>query len=304
MSAPEVIAFDAADGLLDWATITSAIEAGHILPQAKIGDTLLRRDGDTLLSRAAFIDGLGALVKSATVFPGNTDLPSVNGAACLFSDRDGQLEALIDFHLLTKWKTAGDSLLAAMRLAPPRVARILIVGAGTVAETLVSAYRSVWPGAEIAVWNRTPARAERLAARCAISVARDLEAAVGAADLIGCATMSASPVIAGAWLRPGQHLDLIGAYRPDMREADDTCLRRGRLFVDSRATTMADIGELAIPLREGVIAGEDVLADFYEPARFRRGADDITVFKNGGGAHLDLMVARAILERWRAARSV
>ncbi len=110
--------------------------------------------------------------------------------------------------------------------------------------------------------------------------------------------MSATPVIRGDWLRPGQHLDLIGAYRPDMREADDAALARGRLFVDCRDSA-GTIGEVADPLARGVIGAEAVLGDFYELDAFARAPGDITVFKNGGGAHLDLMTARYMLGVWR-----
>ena len=111
--------------------------------------------------------------------------------------------------------------------------------------------------------------------------------------------MSPDPVLRGAWLRPGQHVDLIGAYRPDLREADDEALKRARIFVDSRETTLDHIGELKIPLEAGTISREDVVADYYELDAFARRPDDITLFKNGGGAHLDLMTARHILDRWR-----
>jgi ornithine cyclodeaminase len=113
--------------------------------------------------------------------------------------------------------------------------------------------------------------------------------------------MSADPVLRGAWLRAGQHVDLIGAFRADMREADDETLARARIFVDSRDTTLDHIGELKDPLERGVITRDDVVADFYELDRFTRDRDDITVFKNGGGAHLDLMTARHILDLWQQA---
>ena len=120
------------------------------------------------------------------------------------------------------------------------------------------------------------------------------------ADVVACATMSAEPVIRGEWLGSGTHLDLIGAYRPDMREADDAAITAGRLFLDSRETVLSHIGELMDPIERGVLSKADVVADLYEPERFERRSDDeITVFKNGGGAHLDLMTARHVLERWR-----
>ncbi len=294
-----------AESRLDWLALTDALEAGHRLPRAEIGDTFLYRGGDTLLSRAAWIDGLGMLVKTATIFPGNAELaaPTINGGVSLYADADGTLEAILDFHLVTKWKTAGDSLLAARKLARRDARTILIVGAGAVARSLREAYGALFPEARFLVWNRTPAAAERLAGRFPDTAATgDLPGAVAGADIVACATMSTEPVLRGEWLRPGTHVDLIGAYRPDMREADDEVLRRGRLFVDARHTTIGHIGEVQIPLSEGTITEADVLGDFYDIAGggFARGsADEITVFKNGGGAHLDLMCARYILDAVR-----
>jgi ornithine cyclodeaminase len=133
-----------------------------------------------------------------------------------------------------------------------------------------------------------------------MTVADDLESAVGEADVICCATMSPEPVVKGAWLRPGQHLDLIGAYRPDMREVDDAAMARARVFVDSYETTLEHIGELIEPLKSGALSREDVLADFYHPEAFcRESEEEITIAKNGGGAHLDLMCARYVLAAWR-----
>ena len=292
-----------AEARLDWLGLCDALEAGHTRPRAEIADSFLYRGADTLLSRAAWIDGLGQLVKTATIFPGNAahGKPAVNGSAALYSDSDGTLSAIVDFHLLTKWKTAGDSLCAARMLARKNSETILIVGAGTVAASLRQAYGALFPAARFVVWNRSREGAERLAARFpGMDVADDLEVAVRGADIITCATMATDPVIKGAWLRPGQHLDLIGAYRPDMREADDTALTRARIFVDSRATTIGHIGELKIPLASGVIAEGDVLADYYDLASCtfaRRSEEEITLFKNGGGAHLDLMTARYVLDR-------
>jgi len=289
---------------LNWIALTEALVDGHRAPKAEIGDTFLYRGNDTLLSRAAWIDGMGIAVKSATIFPGNMAVqkPVVGGGVNLYSDTDGALEAIVDFHLVTKWKTAGDSLLGARLLARPDSRNILIIGAGTVAASLVGAYGALFPDASFTVWNRTPARAKELADAVGATHTQDLEQAVRAADIVACATMSTEPVLLGDWLQPGQHVDLIGAYRPDMREVDDTALTRARIFVDSRDTTLGHIGELKIPLADGVIAPSDILADFYDIAAgsFTRQSDDeITLFKNGGGAHLDLMTSRYILEAWR-----
>nr|WP_232843754.1 ornithine cyclodeaminase [Rhodobacter amnigenus] len=278
----------------------AALEAGHRLPQPDIKDLFCYRGSDTILDRATWIDGLGALVKVATVVPGNVarGLPTIHGSVTLYDDVTGELSGLVDFHLVTKWKTAGDSLFAASRLARRDARRFLLVGAGKVAQSMVDAYRSVWPEAEFTVWSRSRASAEAMG----LPVAEDLEAAVRAADVICTATMATEPLIRGDWLQPGQHLDLIGAYKPGMREVDDSAMRRARVFVDARATTLHHIGELIEPLKSGAITEADIVADYWDdPARFvRRSAEEITIAKNGGGAHLDLMTAMYIQKEWRA----
>ena len=289
-----------AEAYLSWRGLIAAIDAGHNRPQAAINDLILRRSADTLLDRAAWIDGLGSLVKVATVVPGNAarGLPTVNGAVAIFDDQTGILNAMVDFHLVTKWKTAGDSLLSASRLARKDSRNILLVGAGTVARSMVDAYSAVFVDANFTVWSRST----RTAAAMGLPVANDLETAVRAADIICAATMATEPLIKGAWLQPGQHLDLIGAYRPDMREVDDEAMGRAKLFVDSRATTIHHIGELMMPLISGAITEADVIADFYDiksGAFTRRSDDDITIAKNGGGAHLDLMTSSYVMEKWR-----
>lgn len=305
MSIP-MITFDAGEALLDWIGFTKALAQGHTLPKAEIGDTFLYRDPDTLLSRSAWIDGMGLAVKTANIFPRNPEAgkPMINGSVCLYSDQDGTLEALVDFHLVTKWKTAGDSLLGALRLANPDSREVLIVGAGTVAASLVEAFGAAYPQAQIRVCNRTVSKAEDLVARYpGTLVAPDLEQAVTAADIIVTCTMSSTPVIKGDWLRPGQHLNMIGAYRPDMREADDVALSRSQIYCDSFDTTLDHIGEFKIPLAEGVIQHSDVRADFYSIDQFP--AYDpaaITLFKNGGGAHLDLMTSHHVLQKWQASQ--
>lgn len=298
-----IIPFAAGEFRLDWLELTAALKSGHAREPAKTTDTFLYRGTDTLLSRSAWIEGLGIAVKTATVFPGNAaGTPTINGAVTLFDDRTGQLDAVIDFHLVTKWKTAADSLLGALQLARPDSAEILIVGSGAVAASLVEAYSAGFPAARIAIWSRSAENARVLASRYPDTRAvADLPAATTHADIIACATMAIRPVIRGAWLRPGQHLDLIGAYRPDMREADDDALARARLFVDNRATVLDHIGEFRIPIDAGVIRRDDVVADFYDlpSGRMTRLSDDeITLFKNGGGAHLDLMTGRYILSKW------
>ncbi len=290
-----------------WSRFVEALRQGHRLPKPDLQDVLIGPPGGVMLSRAAWIEGLGYGVKSVTVMEDNPakGLPSIHGGMLVFDAEFGQPKAVVDSDLVTDIKTATDSVFAASLLAPSSPRTYLIIGAGTVARNVAEAYQSQFPSLErILIWNRTRERAEALVKELVDSglpaaVAADLPASVADADLITTATMSVEPVLKGGWVSNGTHVDLIGAFRPDMREADDALLQKSRLFVDSRDTTLEHIGELKIPLESGVITADDVLGDFYElvgGATGRTSDDDITVFKNGGGAHLDLMIANALLE--------
>ena len=286
---------------LNWSELLTQLTEGHKLPKAKIKDTLITRRDDTLLSRVAWIDGLGQLVKTATIFPKNNKKKSIiNGSVSLFSDQTGELEAFIDFHLLTKWKTAADSLLAAKHLARKNSNNILLVGSGNMSSAMLAAYKSIFPEASFFVWSRTSRNAAHFAEKNSINMVKSLRGAVRSADIICTATMSAEPLIKGDWLQAGQHIDLIGAYRPDMRELDDNAIKKGKIFVDSYETTVQHIGEIKLPLQSGVIKNSDILADFYSLDQFKRSSpSDITIAKNGGGAHLDLMTAKYVLNKWK-----
>ncbi len=286
--------------LLDWNTMVQALADGHAAPRAQLADQLLSDGSRKMLSRAAWVSGRGVAVKSVTIFPDCS--PSVQGAMLLFNEQTGAVDAVIDGALVTRWKTAADSVLGAKLLANPGAQKLLIIGAGAVAKALIEAYRAVFPDISITLWNRTQAKAEALARTSGCAVATQLQAAIEQTDILSCATMSSEPVFNGNWLRAGQHVDLIGAYTPEMREADDTAMQRARIFVDCFDTTLDDIGELRIPLASGAITRADVKGDFYDLVQGMQGRQsdkDITLFKNGGGAHLDLMIGRAILAAWQ-----
>ena len=294
-------------GKLNWKSTVRALAAGHKTVQPVLADQLLQSKENSLLSRSAWIDGLGVGVKSVTVMAENAvrNLPTVQGAMLVFDDATGAPRALIDSDVVTYWKTAGDSVYAASLLARPDSRRLLIVGAGVVAESLLRAYCEIFPDINaIKIWNRTSASAERLASKLksegfAVEATADLASTASNSDIICTATMATEPILQGDWINSGTHIDLIGAFRPDMREADDQLLQKGRLFVDCRATTIEHIGELMIPLASGAIAPADVLGDLYDLNQCTQGrtdASDITIFKNGGGAHLDLMTANLIIQ--------
>ncbi|MBW4708423.1 ornithine cyclodeaminase [Roseobacter sp. YSTF-M11] len=302
------ISHDDAIGLISWEKAIEALRKGHLRPRAEVADIFLGPSDATLLNRAAYIEGLGYSVKAVTVMRDNAtrDLPTTQGAMMVFEPHDGRLRAMIDSRLVTKIKTVSDSLLGAKLLARPESKRVLIMGAGVIARALVQAYLEVFPGVEkIAIWARRPAQAHQIVddfcnAGREIVVAHDLASSVAAADIISSATMARTPVIKGEWISAGTHVDLIGAFKADMREADDALMAKGAIFVDSRDTTLHHIGELTIPLAAGVISEADVKAEFYDligrdhPGR--TSDDQITIFKNGGGAHLDLMIGDYIIK--------
>ncbi|CAM3325584.1 ornithine cyclodeaminase [Paracoccus aminovorans] len=302
----QILTYQAAAGRLDWSDAVEALRQGHVLPRAQIRDVFLGPPTGTMMSRSAWIEGLGYGAKTFTVFDGNAarGLPTVQGAMLVFDKDDGGLRAIVESRLVTEIKTAADSVLGARLLARPDSRHLLVVGAGTVAASLVRAYTAVLPGIErVSVWARRPEQARDLVAAldgvaAELAAVEDLRDAVGQADIVSSATMARQPVILGDWVRPGTHVDLIGAFKADMREADDALMAKAALFVDSRETTLGHIGELILPIASGAITAESVLGDFYDlvrPGARRRQSDaEITVFKNGGGAHLDLMTAAYI----------
>ena len=288
-----------------WHGAMEAIYRGHLYPQAMVKDLLLEGD-NSLLSRAAFIEGMGWGVKSVSVIPDNHQrgLPSIHGMMVLFDPETGIPIATLDNAILTNLKTVADSLLGAALLAPKESRILLIVGAGSVAKTLVEGYSAIFPDLkQILIWNRTQEKAAHLANHFVhhpihVTHCDDLAKAAEQADIISAATMTIEPILQGEWFHEGQHIDLIGAFNAHMREADDALLQKAEIYVDNFATTLEHIGELKIPLQKGVITSEDIRGDFYhliaqgyEPKSPKPRTSAPTLFKNGGGAHLDLMIA-------------
>jgi ornithine cyclodeaminase len=184
-----------------------------------------------------------------------------------------------------------------------------MLGAGAMALPLIEAHCAVRQIRRVLVWNRTPARAEAVAAKVNLPgvtarASTDLVGAVAESDIISAATMSTTPLIEGRWLKPGHHLDLVGGFREEMREADDEAVRRSRIFVDARFTAAAHAGDICQPLASGLIADSDI-TDTFQLARGerpgRRDDGEITLFKSGGGGHEDLGTAQHLLAKIEAA---
>jgi ornithine cyclodeaminase len=245
-------------------------------------------------------------VKTVTVFPGNgaKGLPAVMGIYTLLDGTSGRPLALIDGPMLTLRRTAAASALAASYLARPEARHHLVVGTGALAPHLIQAHTSVRPIERISIWGRDARKARDLAAQMRerglrAEAAEDLEAAARAADIVTTATLSAEPLVRGAWLRPGAHLDLVGAYTPTMREADDDAVRRARVYVDTIAGATKEAGDIVQPLASGALKA--VVGDLFGLTRGevegRRGAEEITLFKSVGTALEDLAGAQLAIER-------
>lgn len=315
MTDPPFISAAQIDAALDWPGLLAALERGHAMPRPEFASGYLHRARGSLVNPAAWIDGLGMAVKTVSVFPDNPvrspPLDSVQGLVVLFEDRTGRVVAVIEAAAETRWKTVADSLLGARCLARPDSRTLLVVGAGVIGSTAAAAYPVIFPGLrQVLIWNRSPARAEELAVRLSRDPAfaatgrnvtalppAELDAGVVRADIICCATMATEPLIRGECLPAGAHLDLIGSFQPHMREADDEAMRRGRIFVNYLNEKVLTMGDLRAPIAAGIITPDAILGSLYELIAGEVGRNDaaeITIYKNSGGGHLDLMAARHI----------
>ena len=313
-----VISAAEVDLVLDPAGLADALDAAFradIVVPVRHHHAMARPDADATLLLMPAWNGpatpepyLGT--KVVTIFPANgaRGLASVQGTYLLMDGATGVPLAALDGARLTVWRTAAASALAARRLARLDAARLVMVGAGALAPFLIRAHMAVRPITHVQLWNHRPEKAAAMAATLAaeglpVEPVSDLEMAVRAADIVSCATLSTTPVVHGAWLKPGAHLDCVGAYRPTMRESDDEAVRRASLFCDTRAGALKEGGDLAIPLAEGTITPDDVRADLYDLAAGRHAgrstAGEITLFKSVGTAIEDLAAAILVWNRVR-----
>jgi ornithine cyclodeaminase len=258
----------------------------------------------TLLLMPAWNDDAERFIgcKIVTVFPDNAKAqrPSVHGQYLLLSGETGESLAMMDGRALTAWRTACASALASRYLSREESSHLVMVGAGALAPHLIRAHASVRPIKRVSLWNRTKARAISLGfgialAGIEVDIAEDLEAAVGDADIVSCATLAAEPLIKGAWLRKGAHLDLVGGFTPKMREADDQAVKRSRIFVDTRAGAAKEAGDIVVPLKKKIIDAKAIKGDLFDltagKVKGRTSPSQITLFKSVGTAIEDLAAA-------------
>lgn len=265
-------------------------------------------DGTLLLMPAWEPDGfLG--VKLVTVMPGNLDrgLPSVMVSYTLSSAVTGEPLAMIDGPVITARRTAAASGLAARYLAREDASSLLMIGTGVMAPNLIRAHASARPIRHIVIWGRKPENARKLEDELkgdgfsSVTVTEDMEQAARSADIISCATLSTEPLLRGDWLQPGQHVDLVGAFKADMRETDDECMRRARVYVDTRDGALIEGGDVVQAIESGAISEADIQADLFQLCRGevpgREKNSDITLFKSAGTAIEDLAAAKLAFER-------
>ena len=262
----------------------------------------------TLLLMPAWIEGEYLGVKQVNVFPGNNarNLPGLSSHYMLSCGKSGRPLLMLDGNELTARRTAAASALASRFLSCEDASSLLMIGAGRMARYLIPAHMSVRPIRSVKVWNRNEAASTSLVAELQASgidaqVCRDgqLQQAAGEADIISCATLATEPVVFGDWLKPGAHLDLVGSFTPRMREADNVAMQRCAVFVDTRAGALSETGDLIIPIREGAISAETILAELAELCSGEHGgraalanADKaVTLFKSVGDSREDLAAA-------------
>lgn len=293
---------------LTFPALIDALEAAHKRPKMEIQDAFL--GGGHYFVRHAVDSGRFMASKLITSFPDNLQrgkLPAVQAVCVIFDGTDGHPLAVLDGTEVTYWRTAADSGLGARLLAPAEPQTLLVVGAGEMSSRLVHSHRAARPSLErVMIWNRTPERAEKVVASLIregidAEAVQDLDAATRDADVITTCTRSRDPLIKGANLRPGMHLDLVGGYNPETREADDEAARRAVIFTDRRESAFDGVGDILGPIENGAIRASDVQGDLYDlvagRVAGRRSPSDITFFKNAGGGHLDLMTAELVLRR-------
>lgn len=303
-----ILGEDEVRSALDWRSLIEAVRetfrSGCDVPLRTAHQVPIPGEKDaTLLMMPAWQPGRFIAIKMVNIVPGNSarNLPAVAASVIVFDGMTGQPKAILEGGELTARRTGAASAVAADYLARPDASRLLVVGTGRIAANLAQAHAQIRPLKSIRVWGRSKAKAEALARSCrqlaaSVEVAADLEGAAREADIISCATLATEPLIRGDWLKPGTHLDLVGAYLPEMREADEKAMvRAGAIVVDTFAGALAEAGDVLQPLRSGAIQRSAIVAELSDlcTGRYpgRKSPEEITVFKSVGTAVEDYAAA-------------
>lgn len=260
------------------------------------------QEDSTLLLMPAWKPGKQAGVKIATVSPknGQFNLPAIQGTYIYLDALKGGILALLEAKSLTAKRTAAASALASKYLSKENSSSLLMIGTGALASNLILAHASVRPLKTVYVWGRDYSKAVKLCEKLVdapflIEPIKSIEEKISEVDIISTATLSKTPLVLGKYLQPGQHVDLVGAYRVDMREADDETVKRAEVFVDTFQGGLKESGDIVIPLNSGVLKETDVKADLFELSSQkktgRQNDMEITMFKSVGHALEDLAAA-------------
>ena len=300
-------------GYLEWPHLIDALESafrrGAESPPRPHFDIKVPGEPDgTLLLMPAWVEGRHIGLKTVTVFPGNAarSEPSVAAHYLLFSAKTGAIVAMFEGGVLTARRTAAASALASRYLSRPDARCLLVVGTGRLCPNLAAAHATVRDLDEIVIWGRDADKTRRQAADLArdglpARPAGDLEAEAKAADIISCCTLARDPLIRGEWLKSGAHLDLVGAFKPTMRESDDEAIRRARVYVDTYAGATKEAGDIVLAVKSGALTPDAIRGDLYDltrgAAKGRQSAEEITFFKSVGTALEDLAAAQLAYSR-------
>ena len=283
--------------------------SSKITAPERVQHTIKNKNGSdaTLLLMPAWKIGEHIGIKIVSVFPENTtnNMNAVHANYFLMNANDGKPVAVMDGTELTLRRTACASALAADYLVNKNVDTLLMIGTGNLAPHMIKAHCVVRNYSRILIWGRNEEKAERLALSLNIKdkeiVAKnDIKEALNVADVISCATLTQKPLIMGDWIKPGQHLDLVGAFTPDMAEADSKAIAKSKVVVDTYEGALSESGELINALKEGRIKKEHILSDLrelvLEEKKIRKDSNDITLFKSVGTALEDLAAAELVVE--------
>jgi len=256
----------------------------------------------TLLLMPAWNPSKSAGVKIVTVSPENSqfNLPSINGVYIYLDAVTGELKALLEAKSLTVKRTAAASALASSFLSKKEASSLLMIGTGALSTNLIRAHANIRPIKQVYVWGRHFEKAKLICEQLAnqpytLTPITSIASQISNVDIISCATLSKTPLVLGKYIKAGQHIDLVGAYKKDMREADNDLIAKASVFVDSYEGGLKESGDIVIPIQQGVLKASDVKADLFELSSKtktgRASEDEITVFKSVGHALEDLIAA-------------
>ncbi|PHR72841.1 MAG: ornithine cyclodeaminase [Lutibacter sp.] len=275
----------------------------HDFPNPKVATD------STLLLMPAWNPSKNAGVKIVTVSPenGQFDLPSINGTYIYLDAVKGTVKALLEAKNLTTKRTAATSALASSFLSNKNASSLLMIGTGALSTNLIKAHASVRPIKEVYLWGRNFDKAQKICEQLenenfSCTPIKTIEEKINTVDIISCATLSKEPLVLGRLLKSGQHIDLVGAYKKDMREADDETILKSSIFLDTFQGGLKESGDIAIPIQNGILKEKDIKADLFElcsnKKKGRTSIDEITVFKSVGHALEDLTAANYYYKKY------